>query len=162
MIYKKYLSSNIYLINKRFKKKKYYHFFKENDNVVIIPFIRNKFIVIKQKRIPIRKKNFEFPCGRVDKGETNIKSACRELLEETGYKNMKPLKKLVTFYADPGRNTRSIHCYYTKNLKFIKNPESGIDIFFYSKEKIHKLILSKKFNSSFNIAAFYLFLKKIK
>lgn len=162
MKYKKYLSNDIYLINKRYKKKQYYHFFKETDNVVIIPFINNKFIVLKQKRIPIKKDNFEFPCGRVDKGETSIRSACRELLEETGYKNAKPLKKLITFFADPGRNTRSIHCYYTKNLKLIKNPEKGIKIFFYTKEKIQKLILQKKFNSSFNIAAFYFFLKQKK
>jgi ADP-ribose pyrophosphatase len=162
MKYKKYLSSDIYLINKRYKKNQYYHFLKETDNVVIIPCVKNKFIIVKQKRIPIRKKNFEFPCGRVDRGETNIQSACRELLEETGYQTIKPLKKLVTFFADPGRNTRSIHCYFTKNLKLIKKPEKGIKIFFYTKEKIQKLILQKKFNSSFNIAAFYFLLKQKK
>jgi hypothetical protein len=48
MKYKKYLSSDIYLINKRYKKNQYYHFLKETDNVVIIPCVKNKFIIVKQ------------------------------------------------------------------------------------------------------------------
>ena len=65
---------------------------------------------MEQKRIPINKKNFEFPVGRVDFAETNIKAANWELLEETAYKARKPLKKLVSFFADSGRNVRKVYC----------------------------------------------------
>ena len=69
------LSSGISLIDKRFNKNQYYHYFKKVNNVLVVPMINNKFIVVEQKRIPINKRNFEFPVGRVDFAETNIKAA---------------------------------------------------------------------------------------
>jgi ADP-ribose pyrophosphatase len=154
------LSSGISLINKRFSKNQYYHYLKEANNVLVIPVINNQFIIVEQKRIPINKRNFEFPVGRVDFAETNIKAANRELLEETGYKAQKPLKKLVSFFADPGRNVRKVYCYYTKDLELVSKPEKGIKIHLVEKKKLEKLIDNKKFNNAFNIAAFYYFLYK--
>jgi len=59
---KQYLSSDIYLLNVKYKKNEIYHYFKEPDNVIVIPVIQNKFILVKQKRIPIKKKisNFQW------------------------------------------------------------------------------------------------------
>ena len=67
------------------------NFFKEPNNTLVVPLIKNKFIVISQKREPINKKNFEFPMGWIDKGETPIKAGKRELIEETGYKSLSKL-----------------------------------------------------------------------
>ena len=47
----------------------------------------NKFLVISQKRIPINQNNFEFPAGLVDKNETPVETAKRELFEEVGIKS---------------------------------------------------------------------------
>ena len=82
------LSAGITLINKRYKKREFYHFFKEPNNAIIIPIIKNKFLIVKQKREPINKVNYEFPMGWIDKGETSLKASQRELLEETGYKSL--------------------------------------------------------------------------
>lgn len=155
-----YLSSGISLINKSFNKNQFYHYFKEANNVLVIPIINKKFIIVEQKRIPINKKNFEFPVGRVDVGEKNINAANRELQEETGYKARAPLKKLVSFFADPGRNVRKVHCYYIKDLELVSKPEKGIKIHLVDKKKLEKLVNNKKFNNAFNIAAFYYFLYK--
>jgi ADP-ribose pyrophosphatase len=154
------LSAGISLINKRFSKNQYYHYLKEVNNVLVIPVINNQFIIVEQKRIPINKKNFEFPVGRVDLGESNIKAANRELLEETGYKARAPLIKLVSFFADPGRNIRKVYCYYTKDLELVSKPEKGIKIHLVKKKRIEELISNNKFNNAFNIAAFYFFLYK--
>ena len=54
------LTSGITLINKKFKKREFYHYFEEPNNVIIIPKINNHFILVKQKREPINKKNYEF------------------------------------------------------------------------------------------------------
>ena len=91
------LTSGITLINKKFKKREFYHYFEEPNNVIIIPKINNHFILVKQKREPIDKKNYEFPMGWIDKGESSSAAAKRELIEETGYKSKKNYKKLLNF-----------------------------------------------------------------
>ena len=154
------LSAGITLVNKRYKKREFYHYFKEPNNVILIPVIKNKFLVVKQKREPISKKNYEFPMGWIDKGETPITTSKRELLEETGYKTLSTPKKLIEYYADPGRGSRSCICYYSKKLKKVKNPEKNINIFLKSKKQIVNLIKSKKFNNASHIAAFYYYINK--
>ena len=52
------LTAGITLINKKFKKGEYYHYFEEPNNVIIIPKIKNYFVLVKQKREPINKKRF--------------------------------------------------------------------------------------------------------
>ena len=107
---KQKLSAGITLINKRYKKREFYHYFTEPNNVIVIPIYKNKFLIVKQKREPINKKNYEFPMGWVDKGETPITASKRELLEETGYKTLMTTKKLLEYYADHGRGSRSCIC----------------------------------------------------
>ena len=155
---KQKLTAGITLVNKRYKKREFYHYFKEPNNVILIPVIKNKFLVVKQKREPINKKNYEFPMGWIDKGETPIIASKRELLEETGYKTLSTPKKLMEFYADPGRGCRSCVCYYSRKLKKIQKPEKNINIFFKSKKQIVNLIKSKKFNNASHIAAFYCYI----
>ena len=82
------LSAGITLINKKFKKGEFYHYFEEPDNVIIIPKINNQFVLVNQKREPINKNNYEFPMGWIDKGENSFDAANRELIEETGYKSL--------------------------------------------------------------------------
>jgi len=154
------LTSGIKLINKKFKKKEYYHYFSEPNNAVIIPIINNKFLIVEQKRIPINKKNYEFPMGWIDKDETPDQSASRELFEETGYKTQTKPINLLIFYPDPGRGSRLAYCYYTKKLKKIKKPEKNINIFFKSKKQILNLIKLKKFNNATHLAAFYCYINK--
>lgn len=156
----KKLSAGIKLINKKYKKNELYHYFTEPNNVILIPVIRNKFIIVKQKREPINNKNFEFPMGWIDEGETPISASKRELVEETGYISITKPKKLFEFYPDPGRNARSCFCFYSKNLKKVKKPEKDIRIFFKNKNQIINLIKSKKFNNASHIAAFYFFLNR--
>ncbi len=157
---KQKLTSGITLINKKYKKNQFYHFFKEPNNVIVVPIIKNKFIIISQKREPINKKNFEFPMGWIDKGETPNKAGERELLEETGYKSLSNLRNLVIFYADPGRGSRTVYSFYTKKLKKIQKPEKDISVSVKSKDQIIRLIKNKKFNNASHIAAFFCYLNK--
>ena len=155
------LTKNIYLINKKFKKNEFYHFLSEPNNAVIVPFYRNKFLIVEQKREAINKKNYEFPMGWIDNKESPLKTVMRELQEETGFMTSSDPKKLINFYPDPGRNDRTCYCFYTTKLKKIGIPEKGIKIFFKSREQIKKLIYEKKFNSSTHIAAFYSFINLV-
>ena len=154
------LFKRIFLIKKRYKKKQLYYFFDVPDVSIVIPILKKKFLLVSQKREPINKINYEFPCGWVDKGEKPHKSAARELLEETGYKCLGNPKKLLTFFEEPGRlNSRAI-CFYTKELTKVSNPEKGIKISFCNKKKVTDLIKKNKFNNASHIAAFYHYLLK--
>ncbi len=148
------LTNQISLINKKFKKKEFYHYFKTSNLSLVIAKIKNKYILVSQKRVPINKINYEFPSGIVEKNETTLRSAQKELTEETGYKSRSKLTKMITFYTEPGRLTTKITGYYTKDLINISKPEKGIKVHLLSQNDIFKLILKQKFNNSSHIAMF--------
>ena len=152
------LYPRIFLINKKYKKNELYHYFDIPDVAILIPIFNKKFLLVSQKRVAINKINLEFPSGWVDLGEKPVKSAARELLEETGYKSTEKLKPLIKFYEEPGRVNSKAHCYVTNKITKVNNPEKGIKIFFYTRNEIVKLIEKNKFNNGTHIAAFYKYL----
>jgi ADP-ribose pyrophosphatase len=62
---------------------------------------RKRILLVRQYRVPARDYLWELPAGRLDKGETPLQAARRELIEETGYR-AKHWKKLAMFYPSPG------------------------------------------------------------
>jgi ADP-ribose pyrophosphatase len=56
------------------------------DTVAVIPFINKDTVLLTKQNQPRREPFFDFPGGRVDKGESHLEAAKRELEEETGYK----------------------------------------------------------------------------
>ena len=54
---------------------------------MIIPILPDgKLLMERQYRYPLRRVMLEFPAGKLDPGEEMLKTAQRELLEETGYR----------------------------------------------------------------------------
>ena len=155
---KQKLSYGITLINQKFKKNEFYHYFDLPNVSITLPIINNKFLIISQKRIPINSFIYEFPSGWIDRDETAINSAKRELLEETGFKTVIELKKILEFYPEVGRMNNKVYAFYTNKLVKVNNPEKGIKNKLVSKNELIKLISKKKFNNSAHIAVFYHFL----
>jgi ADP-ribose pyrophosphatase len=62
---------------------------------------RGRILLVRQYRLPARQYLWELPAGRVDEGETPLKAARRELIEETGYR-AKHWDKIAVFYPSPG------------------------------------------------------------
>ena len=62
---------------------------------------KGRVLLVKQYRLPAKAFLWELPAGRVDKGETVLQAAKRELTEETGLK-AKKWTKLTSFYVSPG------------------------------------------------------------
>ena len=69
--------------------------------VMVVPFIENDIIFIKEYAAAIDDYMITFPKGKIDRGETIEEAANRELQEEVGYKSgeIKLIKKL---YLAPG------------------------------------------------------------
>jgi ADP-ribose pyrophosphatase len=61
----------------------------------------SRVLLVRQYRLPAGQYLWELPAGKVDEGETVLRTARRELIEETGLR-AKKWKKLVSFYPSPG------------------------------------------------------------
>ena len=88
----------------------------ENVDLIVREKTQAKNILKYMKHI--NKINYEFPSGIVEKKETTLQSAHKELTEETGYKSRSKLIKIITFYSEPGRLTTKITGYYTNCLLY--------------------------------------------
>jgi ADP-ribose pyrophosphatase len=65
--------------------------------------------------LPAKQYLWELPAGRLDPGETPLKAAKRELIEETGYR-AKKWQKLAVFYASPGFLAEKMTIYLATQL----------------------------------------------
>ena len=82
----------------------------------IIPFIsENEIVLVEQFRKPLERTLLEIPAGKLNKNESPITCAHRELEEETGYKakDMIYLGKIATA---PGFCDEIIHLFKATNL----------------------------------------------
>lgn len=82
----------------------------------IIPFLNdNEVILVEQFRKPLEKTLLEIPAGKLNKNETPITCAHRELEEETGYKT-KDMIYLGKIATAPGFCDEIIHLFKATNL----------------------------------------------
>ncbi len=85
--------------------------------VLIIPFLnKTKVVMLRQYRAVVGSYIYELPAGTLEKGETPLRCAKRELTEETGYKSKK-VKKLGKILPVPGYSTEVIHIFKAEQLE---------------------------------------------
>ena len=128
----------------------------EQGNVVAILAIDgDEAILVNEFRYPVGYV-LEIPAGTVDKGETPLKCAKRELLEETGYK-AKKIEHLIRFFPKLGYNTQIIDCYVATELTKISEPNLDEDELITVKKikfrKLLNMINNGKISGSYTICA---------
>ena len=128
----------------------------EQGNVVAILAIDDdEVILVNEFRYPVGYV-LEIPAGTVDKGETPLKCAKRELLEETGYK-AKKIEHLIRFFPKLGYNTQIIDCYVATELTKISEPNLDEDELITVKKikfrKLLNMINNGKISGSYTICA---------
>ncbi|TVL98921.1 MAG: ADP-ribose pyrophosphatase [Candidatus Brocadia sp. WS118] len=85
-------------------------------SAAIIPFIaQDEIILLQQYRYPVKETLYEIPAGTLDKSETFIACAGRELEEETGYR-AGTLEPLIILYPSPGILNETMHLFKATNL----------------------------------------------
>ena len=83
--------------------------------VMVVPFIENDIIFIKEYAAAIDDYMITFPKGKIDKGETIEEAANRELQEEVGYKS-KEIKLIKKLYLAPGYIDHTTYVMVAKEL----------------------------------------------
>jgi len=91
----------------------------------ILAFEKNKIFLVRQHRFP-HGYVLEIPAGTLEKGESPIKCAYREIIEETGYK-AKKMTPFLTYYPSVGYNTEKIHCFIASGLKKVSDLQLDYD-----------------------------------
>jgi ADP-ribose pyrophosphatase len=94
-----------------------YEMIKHPGASLIVPFLdKNTVILLRQLRPVIDSYIYEFPAGTLDKSESPLACARREIIEETGY-SAKRFTLLGSIYPVPGYSTEKIFIYKAEGLK---------------------------------------------
>lgn len=111
--------------------------------VAIVPILpKNRIVLVRQYRKAVEKHLLEIPAGTLNKTETPLCCAKRELIEETGYK-ARSLKKIMDFYPSPGYCNERIYIFKASGLIKVEScqePDEFIKTIILSLTKIKKLI----------------------
>lgn len=87
------------------------------DFSAIVTVTKDKNILfVSNFRYPIEKRLLEIPAGIIDKGESPIDCAKRELEEETGYFANK-IEEIAWYYSYASLNTQKAHIFFTDDLE---------------------------------------------
>ena len=103
------------------------------DCVTIIPIQDGKIYFVRQYRHACRRFLIELPAGKMDKGETPLESAQRELQEEIGMKAGE-MSYLFGFYLAPGYSTEFMHLFLATELKpskLVEDMDEQIEVLTY-------------------------------
>ena len=85
--------------------------------VAIVPLLDDGRVVLeRQFRHPVAQVLLEFPAGKIDPGESSLRCAQRELLEETGYRAAEwALAGLI--HVAPAYSTETIEIWFARGLQ---------------------------------------------
>ena len=126
---------------------------------LVVPFLaKDKVILLKQLRSVINSYIYELPAGTLDRNESPLSCARREIIEETGYSAGK-FTRLGEIYPVPGYSTEKIIIFKAEGLrKKQRLPERDevIEYFIFDRKKIKQLFKSGRIIDAKTICAFTL------
>lgn len=76
---------------------------------------QGRILLVRQFRLPAKRRLWELPAGRLDQGESPLRAAKRELIEETGYRARR-WTRLAGFYASPGYTSERMTVFLAEGL----------------------------------------------
>lgn len=138
-----------------------YYVLEMNDTVISIPFDKERVWLVKQYRYLLGRYLYEFPAGLINKGETPLEAAKRELKEEIGA-TAKIWKKLAIVSLGHGFSRQKAHIYLAQNVNFLKKKPAGdefkITAHSAKVEEVGNKLWRSGINDSLQFCAWHLFL----
>lgn len=128
-----------------------------NGGVCIALKDGKNFYLVKQYRYAHSKYMFEFPAGKIEKGEVPDDAIVREVQEETGYK-AKNIKKLGTIIPTCGYSSEVIHLYYGEVDEYVGqhfDVDESMEISKHTYEEIKNMIKDGEIDDAKTIALMY-------
>ena len=123
---------------------------------LIVPIIsRDKILLLRQFRPVINSYLYELPAGTLNRKESVIACARREIVEETGYSAEK-LTLLGEIYPVPGYSTEKIAIFKAERLfkkEVAAEKDEVIQVKVFSRSGIKKLFKDKKLKDAKTICA---------
>ena len=136
-----------------------YYVIEYPDWVNVIAIDRDgRFIMERQYRHGAKVTGYELPCGVMEKGETPLEAARRELLEETGYGNGE-WELLMKLSPNPGAMSNLTYCFLATGVE--KIAEQNLDdtedltVHVMSREQVKDLLLKNEIYQSLMVASLY-------
>ena len=137
------------------------------DVVAAIIIKDDKYFIAQRNRNKHMGLSWEFPGGKVEKGETFEIALKREIKEEIGVKTKK-IVKLTTYCPVPGYSDEIVHVYYAEVEKiklktlYNRNENEEIKIFKLSLNELKKINNSKSIQNVLTKISIYEYFKKFK
>ena len=131
------------------------------DYIMIVPItVDNKFVLVQQYRHGVDREILNFTAGFCERGENALKTAKRELHEETGYVAQR-ITKLGTFLSKPPIMKTKFTIYLaegcTKKTSIQGSDTDEIEnIKLYSSKRVESLIKRSKLNDANSVLAYLL------
>lgn len=113
-----------------------------------------RILAVRQYRPAVERFTIELPSGIIDPGETPAQSACRELIEETGYQAAE-LEDLGPMFPDVGRLGTRVWFFWAAGVRPVENwsPEEGVEVLSYSMDELARAIEDGTFDHALHVAA---------
>lgn len=117
------------------------------NGVSVLATDGKNIFIIKEYKYAIKKFSYLLPTGSVNKNETPLQSAKKELLEEAGLK-AKKWKLLGITHPFPTNITTKVSLYLATGVKQVQQPEAGISIYKFPIPTVKRMVAQGKITHS--------------
>ena len=136
-----------------------YYVLEYPDWVNVIAITKDgQFVMERQYRHAARKISLELPCGAMEKGETPLEAAQRELLEETGFGGGQ-WKKLMELSPNPSAMSNTTHCFLAIGVEKIAEQHldetEELSVLFMTKEEVKRMLNENQICQALMVAPLY-------
>lgn len=136
------------------------YFIKPNkDGVGILPADETGIYLVNQYRHANRSFMWQIPLGMINKGDTALETARKELLEEAGI-SAKELIQIGSLIAEPGMSNQEEFIFLATGLEMRQqhpeDSEVGMQVKHFTFDEIEKMVREGEIKCGFTLSALYL------